>query len=272
MSCSKDVVPVKDIPESLCRGLEVLFVDVDDTLTQGGVLPARSYSDLWRLSENGISVVPVTGRSAGWCDHIARVWPVKAVVGENGAFYYAYKREEEKLIRRYTLSHVDRAANNEKLERIKTRVLTEIPDAAIAADQDFRFFDLAIDYAEDVGPLDKDSVADICRIVGEEGANFKVSSIHVNCWYGDYDKMSGIRLFLSDNLDGELDDFQEKLLFIGDSPNDEPIFKAFENSVAVANMRKFLDDLVYTPRYMTSAEAADGFCETVEVILSKRKN
>ena len=36
----------------------------------------------------GSRVVPVTGRPAGWVDHIARMWPVDGVVGENGGLWF----------------------------------------------------------------------------------------------------------------------------------------------------------------------------------------
>ena len=43
-----------------------------------GSRPSRYYQPQGKL------VIPITGRPAGWCDHIARMWPVDAVVGENG--------------------------------------------------------------------------------------------------------------------------------------------------------------------------------------------
>ncbi|HEV7820000.1 MAG TPA: HAD hydrolase family protein, partial [Burkholderiales bacterium] len=67
-----------------------VFCDIDDTLTTGGKLTAAAYAALEALQRAGLLVVPITGRPAGWCDQIARMWPVHAVVGENGAFYFRY--------------------------------------------------------------------------------------------------------------------------------------------------------------------------------------
>ena len=74
--------------------VKTLFTDIDGTLTDGRFLPQESYSMLWKLHEKGIHVIPVTGRSAGWCEMIARLWPVDGVIGENGAFYFRYKNKK----------------------------------------------------------------------------------------------------------------------------------------------------------------------------------
>ena len=72
------------MPDDVRRAIRVVLTDIDDTLTSGGKLTAPAYEALERLHASGRIVVPVTGRPAGWCDHIARMWPVDAVVGENG--------------------------------------------------------------------------------------------------------------------------------------------------------------------------------------------
>ena len=74
------------------RSVKVVLLDIDDTLTTSGKLTAEAYGALEELKRAGKLVVPVTGRPAAWCDHIARMWPVDAVVGENGAFYFRLSR------------------------------------------------------------------------------------------------------------------------------------------------------------------------------------
>jgi HAD superfamily hydrolase (TIGR01484 family) len=263
--------PIDDIPDALCRELDTFFTDIDDTLTASGLLPASSYSRLWALAGHGVKPVVVTGRPAGWCDLIARMWPVEAVIGENGAFIYAYRRRLKKMERIYMVSEGERSEGRRRLEAVRRRALSEVPGCAVAADQAFRLSDLAIDFREDVPALSRRQVDRICRIAAEEGATCKVSSIHVNCWYGDFDKVAGLRAYLK-NRSLSLDDpgLQERILFIGDSPNDEPMFKHLRHTVAVANIREFLDQLVHPPRYLTAKPAADGFCEAVDLILKKR--
>jgi len=263
--------PISDIPEALCRRLLVFFTDIDDTLTASGLLPAGSYARLWDLTARGIEPVVVTGRPAGWCDLIARLWPVEAVIGENGALIYAYRRQEKKMERIYLLSEQERQEGRRRLEAVRRRVLAEVPGCRIAADQAFRLFDLAVDFREDVPPLGRDAVEKICRIAAAEGAVAKVSSIHVNCWYGDFDKVSGIEAFLrSRGRSLDRGNLQERVLFTGDSPNDEPMFRRLRHSVAVANIREFLQQLEHPPRYLTAKPAAEGFCEAVDLILKKR--
>jgi hypothetical protein len=214
--------------------------------------------------------VAVTGRPAGWCDQIARMWPVAGVVGENGAFTYAYDRTRRQMRRSLSDPGLGDPARRTALQAVARRVLSEVPGTALAADQAFRLSDIAIDYREDVAPLPAESIDQICRILGEEGVQFKVSSIHVNFWQGRFDKMTGVRRFLAEEDGVSFDSIAESAIFIGDSPNDEPLFDAFPHSVAVGNLRGFLERLSALPEFITAADSAEGFCEAAGVILRKR--
>ncbi|HEY9594756.1 MAG TPA: HAD-IIB family hydrolase [Spirochaetia bacterium] len=257
------------MPAGLCRDLRWFFTDIDDTLTRDGMLPAASYAALWDLSRAGIRVVPVTGRPAGWCDHIARMWPVTGVVGENGAFTYVYDRAARRM-RRRALGGGDAAAERARLTAVADKVLREVPGTALAADQAFRVSDMAIDFREDVPPLDRQAVDAICSILSRERVRYKVSSIHVNFWLGDFDKLTGVERLLVDEAGEGLAAHGERAVFIGDSPNDEPLFAGFPHSIAVGNIRAFLDRVVSRPEYITVADAADGFVEAARHILSRR--
>jgi HAD superfamily hydrolase (TIGR01484 family) len=265
---SREIRAVADLPVEICRNLQVLFCDLDDTLTEGGLLPVESYDRLWRLNRCGVGVVPVTGRPAGWCDHLARMWPVAGVVGENGAFYFRYDRRRKRMIRSHTLTEEQRREGRRRLENVRRRALQEVPGAAVAADQPYRIADLAIDFCEDVEPLSRADVRRICAIAEEEGAAYRVSSIHVNCWYGDFSKITCVKRFTGEQLDRRFASLPA--LFIGDSPNDEPLFQEFETSIGVANLRDFMDDMRFLPGYMTRREAARGFVEAMDVITGKR--
>ena len=181
------------MPLTVAAGIRVVLTDIDDTLTTEGRLPADAYAALERLEQAGIQVVPITGRPAGWCDHIARMWPVRAVVGENGAFYYAYDRQARRMVTHYWTDAASRQASRKQLDAIRDRVLAEVPGAAVASDQDYRVADLAIDFCEDVPPLPEADIGRIVRIFEAAGAQAKVSSIHVNGWFGDYDKLTMTR-------------------------------------------------------------------------------
>lgn len=252
---------------SFPSGIRYLFSDIDDTMTSHGKLPAAAYEMLWSLSQKGIAVIPVTGRPAGWCDMIARFWPVRGIIGENGGFYFSYDENNKKMNRHWFSAEDVRTKNAEKLKRIEHEVLAQVPGAAISADQFSRVFDLAIDFCEDVAPLSADKIQHIVSIFEKHGAIAKVSSIHVNGWFGNYDKLSMCREFCKRELGFDLDQNQERVAFVGDSPNDEPLFAAFKNSVGVANVNAFAKTMKTLPRYVCGGEGAAGFVELGQVLL-----
>jgi hypothetical protein len=83
-----------------------------------------------KLHQAGFKLIPITGRPAGWCDHIARMWPVDAVIGENGAFYFVYEQSKRKVIRRYWKSKKQRTADRKRLEKIQKKILTTVKGSA----------------------------------------------------------------------------------------------------------------------------------------------
>ncbi|HJL43830.1 MAG TPA: HAD-IIB family hydrolase [Myxococcales bacterium LLY-WYZ-16_1] len=254
----------------LARGppIRAVFTDVDDTLTDAGLLSGAAYQALWDLHDAGIAVVAVTGRPAGWCDLIARQWPVAGVVGENGAL--ALARDPKKLWQR-TAAGLEAAP--QRLQELAEAILREVPRARLAADQPHRRFDLAIDFAEDEPKLSPDEVAQIVQVFHRHGARAKISSIHVNGWFGDHDKLSMIRRFAEERLDLDLTGPDgRRCVYVGDSPNDAPAFAAFDLSVGVANVRDFKDALDPPPRYVTDRPRGGGFVEFAQHVLAGSRN
>jgi len=262
--------PVANLPADVARKLVGVFTDIDDTITTDGRLPAAAYGALERLHEAGLLVVPITGRPAGWCDMVARFWPVGGVVGENGAFYFRYDHKARKMIRHFTAGPVERAGNRRKLEALAERILKAVPGAAIASDQLYREADLAIDFCEDVEPLPPEAIDRIVALFEEAGAVAKVSSIHVNGWFGQYDKLSMTRVFVRDALGLDLEAAKEKFMFCGDSPNDEPMFRFFPYGCGVANVRDFASRMAALPAFVSEARGGEGFVEIANRILSAR--
>jgi HAD superfamily hydrolase (TIGR01484 family) len=248
--------------------LRGLLFDIDDTLTTEGRLTAEAYGAMERLKRAGKLLVPITGRPAGWCDHIARMWPVDAVVGENGAFYFRFS--EGKLHKTYRDGDEIRARNRARLAAIGARILERIPGCAFASDQAYRETDLAIDYCEDVPPLPLETAERIAALMVAEGMTAKVSSIHVNGWFGGYDKLAMTRQLFADAFRLSPDILQREFAFAGDSPNDAPMFKHFENSVGVANLARFTGGLEAEPKYITRGSAGAGFAELAAVLLSQK--
>ena len=269
-SLPADVQPLRNFPLQARHKVRFVLCDIDDTLTDGGRLTARAYDALECLHAAGLKVVPVTGRPAGWCDLIARFWPVDAVVGENGALWFAYDSEARRMTRCYWKTERQRREDRERLARLEPRILAEVPGAAVAADQAFREADLAIDFREDVTPLPDDAVARIVAIFEADGAQAKVSSIHVNGWFGDYDKLTMSRRLLEEWFGINPDTAREQVLFVGDSPNDAPMFAHFRHTVGVANVRDFAGLLTAQPAWVTDARGGAGFAELVAALLEAR--
>ncbi len=259
--------PFSQFPSKAGRNIRVVLFDIDDTLTTEGKLTAPAYDALARLQAAGILTIPITGRPAGWCDHIARMWPVDGVVGENGAFYFRYDATGKKMQRRFVKSAIERTADRARLDAIATHILKAVPGCTLASDQPYREADIAIDFCEDVPPLSHENIERIRSLMSEAGLNAKVSSIHVNGWFGGYDKLSTTRLFCREVLNLDIDTHKDQCLFVGDSPNDQPMFGFFPHSVGVANVKNFMADLRTPPAWVTEAESGAGWVELVNRLL-----
>ena len=262
--------PLAEFPKPARRAVRYVLADIDDTLTVDGRLTGDAYGAMERIRARGLKMVPITGRPAGWCDLIARQWPVDGVVGENGAFYFAYDDDSRTMTRRFWKDAAARAADRQRLERLGQQILAAVSGAALAADQPYREADLAIDYCEDVERLSDDAVARIVALFEEAGAHAKISSIHVNGWFGDYDKLAMTRILFREVFKADLDAVRKTVVFAGDSPNDAPMFDYFPHAVGVANVADFAGRLDAEPTWITGSPGGRGFTELAEAILEAR--
>lgn len=260
---------MRALAELPTQGIHGLFFDIDDTLTSEGRLTSAAYAALERWKSAGRIAVPVTGRPAGWCDHIARMWPVDAVVGENGAFYFRYDAGRRLLEKRFLQDDATRAANRARLAGIGARIVATVPGCALASDQHYRETDLAVDFCEDVAPLPLAEAERIAGLMRAAGLTAKISSIHVNGWFGEYDKLGMAKTFARECLGMDLDASRAQFAYAGDSPNDSPMFAYFPASVGVANVRRFEGRLEPAPAYITPSDAGAGFAELVNHLLAR---
>gem|GEM_PF-35280 len=245
--------------------LRFLFTDIDDTVTTDGRVTADAYEAIWRLSRAGISVIPVTGRPAGWCDLIIRQWPVDAVVGENGAF--VYYRTTDGSIRTYTHPSIADEDLTSRLAEVREAVLEEVPGSRVARDQFCRKYDLAIDFREDPPDLGLETAEQIKHVCERFGAVAKISSIHVNCWFGSYDKLSMVTAFMQYRYGLDEAELKQTAVFCGDSPNDEPMFAFFPHSFGVGNITDFSHLMRHLPAGTASKRGGEGFAEIVGALL-----
>lgn len=262
--------PLAEFPLEARRGIRGILCDIDDTLTTDGRLAASAYGAMERLQISGLRVIPVTGRPAGWCDHIARMWPVDGVVGENGAFYFRYDHAHRTMRRGFVDDGPTRARHRERLAQIAADIVRTVPGAAVAADQLYRETDLAIDYCEDVKRLPQETVDRIVALMRSRGLTVKVSSIHINGWFGNYDKLAMTKIMMRETFGLELDAERDAWVFVGDSPNDVPMFAYFPHAIGVANIRDFDGQLPHEPAYVTEKRCGDGFREAADCLLTAR--
>jgi len=271
--------PIQDIqaiPEEACRDLLGIFFDIDDTFSLHGKIRPEAYSALWEAKEAGLLTVPITGRPAGWADHIARMWPVDGVVGENGAFYFWMDRESRRMRKRFFQEDAEqRTQDRKRLQGIYQELKGRFPGIGLASDQPYREADLAVDFCEDVTPALSLEDAEAIRAFFEaRGARAKISSIHVNAWFGDYDKLTMCRRFTKERLGLSLEREKTRFLFCGDSPNDGPLFSYFPLSVGVAGVQRYLDAglMDSPPRFVASLDGSLGFQQIVRRVLELRSN
>ena len=263
--------PFEQFPATVKKNIGYVLTDIDDTLTNDGRLPAVAFTAMERLKKAGIKTIPITGRPAGWCDHIARMWPVAGLVGENGAFYFRYDDKLRKMQRRYFKSDEQRIADRQQLEKLGDEILHKVPGCRLSVDQAYREADLAIDYCEDIERLPDHDIDKIVSLFERAGAQAKVSSIHVNGWFGDYDKLTMSGIMFEEVFGHRLEEIKDQLIYTGDSPNDVPMFAYFPNSVGVANVMRFEGKMNHYPSWITEKEGGYGFAEMVNILLTGEK-
>ena len=270
VAMKETLTPLAQCPRETLAAIEGVLTDIDETVSTHSQLTAEAYGAMEALKKAGFRVIPVTGRPAGWCDLIARFWPVDAVVGENGAFWMWHDDKAHKLRTRFVQSDAERAEGRRRLETVRAQVLADVPGAGIASDQPYRFADLAIDFCEDVAPLSRAEVDRIVAIFERHGATAKTSSIHVNGWFGGYDKLTTSKAMMAELFGIDLDREADRYVFSGDSPNDSPMFGFFPNGVGVANVREFAEAMPHLPRWITTARSGSGFVELAEALIAAR--
>ncbi|WP_165855681.1 HAD-IIB family hydrolase [Marinobacter sp. JSM 1782161] len=254
MNAGLPVPQPKPLPDRLSERPQILFTDVDDTLTWQGRVPVEAMQALYNLSAGGVDVVPVTGASAGWCDCLMKTWPIRAIVGENGAFYL-YRTGNGVVQRRWLKPESSIAGDRRRLCQLSTDLQARYPDIRPTQDQPFRISEMAFDVGQ-AATVDRQTAQEATDWLRRQGLSARLSSIHINAWVGDHSKASGALAWLGDHGLSPDDS-----LFIGDSPNDESMFEHFRLTVGVANIREFLPLMRHHPRYITRQQGGHGFAE-----------
>jgi HAD superfamily hydrolase (TIGR01484 family) len=263
--------PLAALPPAQLQRIMGVFTDVDDTFTTRGRLTAEAMAALESLLASGIRVVPVTGGPAGWCDHIARSWGVDAVIGEGGAFYFYVDPASGKLRKRFWHDDETRAQKRQMMEAARDSLLAEFPGLTLSSDQPYRELDLAIELRSARGVRLPEIIRnDVIAILKRRGMTAKTSSIHINAYFGEYDKLEMAKLLTRELWGQDLETARDEWLFIGDSTNDAAMFDFFPASVGVANVREVVDQMSTPPKYVTEHEGGAGFAEVARALLAAR--
>ena len=238
------------------NSVEWVLTDVDDTLTCDGHLPPDTLIALDNLRKAGLKVVAVTGACAGWCDHIAHLWPVDAVLGENGAFIL--EKQDGLIIKtEQPLAHI-RQKQSELRGLIET-VLQDYPDLSLTLDQSYRLCEVAIDIGQNCPEVDRVIVDEVLSRIHQLGACATASSIHINAWYGEHSKKVTSFAYLKEmGLSSE--QIQDKACYVGDSMNDQQMFEVLDKTVGVANIKKYWDCLTHKPTLVMSKPGRIRVC------------
>ncbi len=259
---------INEITKAEASKIKFILTDIDGTLTgPDGRISPETYAMLWRLHEAGFIVIPVTGRTAGWASVAITDWPVDAIVVESGSVVYYLENGSRKEFVHPSVPK-DRYSAHQKI--IDTAMKTN-PKIKVSIDQYSRFNDLAFNYAEDEDDkLTFEEAREILKAVQEIGASGNISSIHINTWFGSYDKLPMSLLFLKEHYG--IENPEECVIYFGDAANDEEMFGHFPLSCGVANFMKYADYIEKLPTFITTFEGGEGFCEAGNILLTVKEN
>jgi HAD superfamily hydrolase (TIGR01484 family) len=239
-----------------------VLTDMDETLTHRGRLSSRAYDALERLQSAGIKVIPVTAAPAGWCDQMARMWPVDGVIAENGGLF----------IRRATIGHgvqrsfwhaEDCVDIKNRLAEMGRKVTRMISQATLADDQPFRLASLAFALRDDQ-TCRKEMVA----ALHEAGANVAINNLWIICWLGGFDKLAMTRRVTNEFYGVNIEAERDSILYCGDSGNDAPMFAFFRHTVGVSTVRNHLSEIPILPNWITKGPGGDGFVEAADAVIA----
>ncbi len=277
MARSLSMQPLSNWPLEQRQNIIGVFTDIDDTLTTDGAITADALQALHDLKAAGLHVIAITGRPVGWSAPFASTWPVDAIVAENGAMILQNSNQiglqpnkilHKQLLKSYQIDTEQRAQHYARMQEVLLRIEREVPGAQRSTDSPGRETDIAIDHSE-FTHLPPERIAQVVQLMQHAGLHATVSSIHINGWLGEHNKLQGARWAVRQLFDRELNDEMHSWAYVGDSANDQLMFEAFTHSVGVANIARFVPQLTHLPRYVTPGERGAGFAQFSRLLLSK---
>jgi HAD superfamily hydrolase (TIGR01484 family) len=244
------------LPEKLAD-IQLVATDIDGTLTRDGKFTRELLESIDLLNANGIKLLLVTGRSAGWVSAVNNYLPVVGAIAENGGVYFNSDGEFDFLTRIEQLE-----LHREQLANRFWELQEAYPQIEESVDNQFRITDWTFDIG-DLTELELNQIANQCQ---SWGYSFTFSTIQCHIKPQRQEKGSAILQVLKEYFP-ELK--RTQIITVGDSPNDASMFdrSLFYHSVGVANIQHYTSQLSHQPEYITNSPEVAGFCELVNSLI-----
>ena len=249
------LIPLAQAPPNCFQNIRLIATDMDGTLTTAGKFTPELLRSLQSLSTR-FEVLITTGRSAGWVSGLANYLPVVGAIAENGGLFYSNHVE------RLLVPIPDLNQHRRKLADTFHQLQTQFPTLEESSDNRFRL----TDWTFDVIGLSLEELETIAAFCQSQGWSFTYSNIQCHIKSPQQDKAAGLLKVLENRF------APDQILTVGDSPNDESLFDAnlFPQSVGVANVLHYADQLTHQPTYITVAAEGEGFCELANALISNK--
>jgi len=257
------MLAISHISTDEAQGLKGLFFDLDDTFLSDGHMSEAAFTTLFRLKQAGLALIALTGRPSRWGEILAQLWPVEAVISENGAL--AHFKNGARIELSDPLPPLDRRERQRRLSDVVAQVRSAVPSLPPSDDAQGRLSDFTFDIGE-FNHATPGEVELATRTAEQAGARTTRSSVHLHVTFDQADKATGAVHFLTAR---GFDSTQilRRFAFIGDSQNDAACFAAFRTTIGVRNLRGKFSIL---PRYQTHSSKSQGFVEAAEALLRQR--
>lgn len=245
--------PLSDMPDGALARVRAVAADIDDTLTEHGLLTPPVLEALAALARH-VRILLVTGRPAGHTVGLITYLPgLELAIAENGGVVLS--RSGAKLRDGLTASQL-----RERLDACEREILATVPDARLTGDRFARLTDCTFE----VHGLPEAGRAALDAVAMAHGFTTIASSIHVHVLEPGVSKGATLAAVVA-----ELGLEKTEVLTIGDSMTDAPLFDpaAFPLSVGVANVRAYLPRMAHTPAWITAAAEGRGFLEMAARLL-----
>ncbi|MBD2484470.1 HAD hydrolase family protein [Planktothrix sp. FACHB-1365] len=251
------LIPLTEaIQTNALQHIRLIATDIDGTLTKNGKFTTNLLQALSQLKQAKIPIILITGRSAGWVQALKHYLPVSGAIAENGGLFYPFEFDQPQFL----ISLNSLSQHRQNLAQAFQILQVQYPNLQASADNFFRFTDWTFEI-QNISLSEIQLLTELCE---ELGWGFTYSTVQGHIKPKTQDKATGLLKVIQQYWS---DLTPEQILTIGDSPNDQTLFNSelFPQSVGVANILDYSDQLTHKPRYVTAGSEVEGFCEIVNI-------